>query len=254
VAIDLPTGRPTPKWARTLVAAAKTRNRIRAPNAPTDYSIDDLIWAWNLCGGCCQVSGLPFSLEVVGNGQAKRPFAPSLDRIDRHQPYTKGNVRLVVAIANFAMNAWGEQPLFQLSTAVHAKRGTQLVGEKTGPGDADLDNVAMLEAELADTDSGILPFPPRPDLYQPILDILQGGEKSSRFIEKALANQFSIPKEARMAGLLSVPGYPAWRNHVAWALGDLGTGKRGTRQIERVGSGPAPCGGSTGIYRLLDPQ
>jgi hypothetical protein len=207
--IDPPRSEPLPKWARALLAAAKTRNKIRDPNAPADYSTDDLIWAWDCCGGCCAVSGLPFSLEVVGNGQAKRPFAPSLDRIDRHQPYTRKNVRLVVAIANFAMNAWGEQPLFKLSSAVHGKHGMSLVGTKPGPEDADLDNVATLEIELADTDSGLFPFPPRPDLYAPILDILRRGEKSSRFIEKALADQFSIPKEARTAGLLSVPGYPS---------------------------------------------
>jgi hypothetical protein len=45
-------------------------------------------------------------------------------------------------------------------------------------------------------------------------------------------------------------GCPAWRNHVAWALVDLGRNERGTGQIERIESKPAPDGGTMGIYRL----
>jgi hypothetical protein len=46
-------------------------------------------------------------------------------------------------------------------------------------------------------------------------------------------------------------GRPAWRNHVAWALVDLSRHDRGTGEIERIESKPAPDGGSMGIYRLL---
>jgi hypothetical protein len=41
---------------------------------------------------------------------------------------------------------------------------------------------------------------------------------------------------------------PAWRNHVAWVLVDLG--RTGTGKIERIESKPRPGGGSMGIYRL----
>jgi hypothetical protein len=81
------------------------------------YSMADLCAAWEACNGCCAVSGLPFGLQIFGDGQARRPFAPSLDRIERHKAYRKDNVRLVVSIANFAMNAWGEEPLVQLARA-----------------------------------------------------------------------------------------------------------------------------------------
>src|SRR5271156_4618357 len=109
MAIDPPGAERPPKWAQVLVNAANARNRAR--ESQEVYSMDDLSAAWEANRGCCAISGLPFGLQVVGDGQAKRPFAPSLDRIARKKPYRRDNVRLVVSIANFAMNAWGDEPL-----------------------------------------------------------------------------------------------------------------------------------------------
>src|SRR5215472_15978257 len=119
--IDPPDRDPPPKWARVLVNAANTRNRAR--ESQEVFSMNDLVAAWEACGGRCAVSGLPFGLQVVGDGQARHPFAPRLVRIDRRKPYQRSNVRLVVSIANFAMNAWGDEPLFQLASAVHKRHG-----------------------------------------------------------------------------------------------------------------------------------
>jgi hypothetical protein len=210
--------------------------------------MDDLAAAWEACSGCCAISGLPFGLQVVGDGQAKRPFAPSLDRIDRHKPYRRDNVRLVAAIANFAMNAWGIEPLLHLATALRWKHGDRVRPAKPAPSDGDLDEVATIDTELVETDVGILTFPPRPDMLAPILDLLRHGPKSSREIENALAKRFGITAKMRTAMLRS--GCPAWRNHVAWALVDLGRHNRGTGEIDRVKGAPAPDGGSMGIYRL----
>ena len=249
MAIDPPTIEPPPRWALVLVGAANTRNRAR--KSPQTYSMVDLIAAWEACGGHCAVSGLPFSPGGCRRRQAKRPFAPSLDRIDRHQPYQKSNVRLVVPIANFAMNAWGERPLHQLSSAMHSKHGSPPPSNQHAPSDGNLEEVATIDAVLVEADLGILTFPPRPDLHKPILELLGPGPRSSRHLEKALAEQFRIPERARKAGLANVPGYPAWRNHVAWAWADLGPNSRGKGKIERVDSRAAPCGGSMGIYRLI---
>jgi hypothetical protein len=209
--------------------------------------LDDLSAAWATCGGCCAISGLPFSLEVVGDGQARRPFAPSLDRIDRHKPYTRQNVRLVVSIANFAMNAWGEVPLLHLATAVHAKHGSRAMPNHGSPPDGDLDEVAMTDAESVETDLGIIQLPPRSDMRAPILHLLRRGPRSSRDLEDALAKRFRIAPTMRTAELRS--GCPVWRNHVAWALVDLGMHKRGSGEIERIESRRSPDGGSMGIYR-----
>jgi Mrr restriction endonuclease-like protein len=247
--IEPPDIDPPPKWAQTLVNAANTRNRLRA--ADEVYSISDLIAAWESCSGRCAISGLPFSLHVVGDGQAKRPFAPSLDRIDRHKPYRRDNVRLVVSVANFAMNAWGAEPLLLLASAVHGKHGNRSAPAKPAPADADLDSVAAIDTELVETDVGTLAFPPRPDMHAPILDLLRRGPQPSRELESVLAERFGITKKMRNALLRS--GCPAWRNHVAWALVDLGKhkgGRGGTGQIERIGSERALDGGTMGIYRL----
>ena len=67
-----------------------------------------------------------------GTATRSRPFAPSLDRIDRHKPYRRDNVRLVVSIANFAMNAWGDEPLLQLASALQRKHGDSAAAVNNG--------------------------------------------------------------------------------------------------------------------------
>jgi hypothetical protein len=160
-------------------------------------------------------------------------------------------VRLVVSIANFAMNAWGDESLLQLATALSGRHGIRPPSARPAPPDADLDEVATIDVELAETDIGTIALPPRPDLHQPILALLQHGPRSSRELESALADRFGIPAPVRAARLGN--GHPAWRNHVAWALVDLVRhkgGSGGTGQIERISSERAPDGGTMGIYRL----
>ena len=253
MSIEPPDTHPTPKWATTLVNAANSRNRARG--SVELFSIEDLVAVWKRCGGRCALSELAFDFRVVGDGQARRPFAPSLDRVDRHKPYRRDNVRLVVSIANFAMNAWGEEPLTQLASAVHHKFGQRSVPSRPTPVDSELDDIATTDADIVETDVGPLPFPPRSDLHVPILVMLKNGPKSSRDIESALADRFGITDRMRVALLRS--GCPAWRNHVAWALVDLVKhrgGRGGTGQIERIKSGPAPNGGSMGVYGLTGMQ
>jgi len=154
----------------------------------------------------------------------------------------------VTSIANFAMYAWGEETLRQLATALHRKHGDRSPPARRGPSDSDLDNIVTTDADRVETDEEIVPFPPRPDLYRPILDLLRGGPRSSREIENALAQRFGITILMRRTILRS--GCPAWRSHVAWALVDLSRHARGTGGIECIERKPAPDGGSMGIYRL----
>jgi hypothetical protein len=65
----------------------------------------------------CSVTGATFSLEKI-NG--KRPFAPSIDRIDSEKGYTLSNCRVVCVATNYAMNVWGDEVL--LTLIHHAKR------------------------------------------------------------------------------------------------------------------------------------
>src|SRR5690349_5699902 len=142
--IQPPNANPPPKWATDLVRAANQRNGARGSS--DIVTLHDLQVLWVECGGRCSVSRLPFSLTVVGDGQAKRPFAPSLDRKDRHQPYTLNNLRLVTSVANFAMNAWGLDPVLVLAAAVYKAHGEQPPVSE-GPDDAELTNEAVAGGE-----------------------------------------------------------------------------------------------------------
>jgi hypothetical protein len=54
------------------------------------------------------LTGLQFRETSVGSGKARRPYAPSLDRIEPEKPYTRRNCRLVLQAVNFALNAFGD--------------------------------------------------------------------------------------------------------------------------------------------------
>lgn len=208
----------------------------------------DLDAAWEACGGRCAFSGMPFSLQAYGDGQAKRPFAPSLDRIDRHKPYHRNNVRLVTCVANFAMNAWGDEPVLRMASALHRKCGDYSPSNRPAPSDSNLGDVAVIDMDRVETDTGILALPTRPDMQAAILQLLEDEPRSSRDLENALAERFGIT--ARMRSIRQSNNCPVWRNHVAWVLVDLGNHNRGTGQIERINGKVAPDGGTMGIYRL----
>lgn len=57
--------------------------------------------------GFCEVTGIPFEI-TTRPGCERRPFAPSIDRIESSKGYTPSNCRLVCGMVNTAMGAWGE--------------------------------------------------------------------------------------------------------------------------------------------------
>jgi hypothetical protein len=72
-------------------------------------------------GERCALSGIPFDLAPHG-ASTRRPFAPSLDRIDSARGYHRGNVRLVCCAVNYLMNEWGDEVFHRLADAI---KGTQ---------------------------------------------------------------------------------------------------------------------------------
>jgi len=56
--------------------------------------------------GRCEVSGVEFDPRKYGSH--RRPFAPSVDRIDSGVGYVFSNVRLVTVAVNLALNEWGD--------------------------------------------------------------------------------------------------------------------------------------------------
>lgn len=111
-----------PQWARVLYKAAKARSvKIDRPFLLT---YDDMWWLVVESDGHCQLTGIAFDWR--GDGR-RRPFAASIDRLDNARGYEAGNVRLVCAIANYAMNDWGELPLKIMARAIVARE--QKIGE-----------------------------------------------------------------------------------------------------------------------------
>ncbi|MDF1586493.1 hypothetical protein [Marinimicrococcus flavescens] len=106
---------PLPAWARRLVLSASRTNALLsgAPAFPEVYRRA----LWHACGGRCAVTGLPFRETSVGQGAARRPFAPSLDRIDPTLPYALDNCRLVLQAVNFALNAFGDEVFLEIARA-----------------------------------------------------------------------------------------------------------------------------------------
>lgn len=58
-------------------------------------------------GNVCAVTGLPFRQDKP-EGLRIRPWAPSMDRINGALGYEPGNIRIVCAFVNVAMNGFGE--------------------------------------------------------------------------------------------------------------------------------------------------
>ena len=106
-------GQPLPQWARVQISNAGRKNVVRWNAEP--FAEDDLIALWKDAGGRCMLTGLPFRETPVGTGKARRPYAPSLDRIDAKLPYSRRNCRLVLQAVNFALNAFGDDVFLAIS-------------------------------------------------------------------------------------------------------------------------------------------
>lgn len=64
----------------------------------------------------CAVSRISFDLSATVG--ARRPFAPSLDRLDCTKGYEKDNIRITCAIVNTAISDWGDEVFVEMCKAV----------------------------------------------------------------------------------------------------------------------------------------
>lgn len=108
---------PKEKWGDLTYyyAAMFKEAKKRAVQRELPYELsradqDDIL---SESGGRCRLTGIAFNLDRLGYSRC--PYAPSLDRIDSSQGYTRNNVRLVCIAANYAMNEWGEAVLSRVA-------------------------------------------------------------------------------------------------------------------------------------------
>ncbi len=107
---------------------AKGRGRIREFTLTPEETLQKL----KECKYRCSVTGVPLSLEVLSR-DGRKPFAPSIDRIDNERGYTADNCRVVCLAANIAMNTWGDQVLL---TMLKYAKNLQRIGQRQDQIDA----------------------------------------------------------------------------------------------------------------------
>jgi hypothetical protein len=88
-------------------------------------SKEDMAKLWERSQGRCELSGIPFE-TVQYRHHKKRPWAPSVDRIDSARGYELDNVRLVCAAMNYALNEWGEDVFAKLAVGYVQKNGIRV--------------------------------------------------------------------------------------------------------------------------------
>jgi len=107
----------TDDWADYLTAIAKKRAANKGlPFSITPEHVRELA---SKQAFKCALSGIPFDFcDLRREREFRRPFFPSLDRIDNRGGYTIGNVRVLCVGVNFALNEWGEDTLRLMAKGV----------------------------------------------------------------------------------------------------------------------------------------
>lgn len=105
-----------PAWIRKLYSLARG-NSLRRKIA-WDLPEKDLIALLRRCNGYCEISGIQLKLDKEAKLGLKRPWAPSLDRMNSFAGYNLANCRIVCVAANYAMNSWGEDVLIELAMGI----------------------------------------------------------------------------------------------------------------------------------------
>ena len=101
-----------PRWGKKLLHAARERAKIRS--LPCDLTEADIVYLIGRAKGRCELTKVPFS-SGRPLGCARRPFGPSLDRIEPRLGYTRTNCRLVAFAMNVALSDWGEEVFNKLA-------------------------------------------------------------------------------------------------------------------------------------------
>ena len=107
-------------YKRTIKGRAVTlmsNARTRCKNKGIDISITQEWVEAHLTRGTCEITGLYFSFEPPPEGVTRRWDAPSLDRIDKHKPYTEDNARVILWAVNCALSEYGTEVMLPILRA-----------------------------------------------------------------------------------------------------------------------------------------
>lgn len=113
-----------PPWAIALYKNAKKNAKQRKIGFL--LTEQDFLVLAKRSQGCCEVSGIPFdfySHVKSARGIVRKPFYPSLDRVESSQCYFLENCRLVSTAVNYALSCWGESTLVFISRHIVQRNG-----------------------------------------------------------------------------------------------------------------------------------
>lgn len=116
---DLP-----PRFVKKLLHQA--RSRAKAIDIEFKLTEEDFEELYEQANKHCSVSGLPFDI-ALSDDHVRRPYAPSIDRIDHFIGYTKSNCRIVCCAVNLAMNDFGERVLWDIAASMVELRRRKLL-------------------------------------------------------------------------------------------------------------------------------
>lgn len=92
-------------WAKEAIK--KVRSRSRERKIPFNLTVSALEEVMERQGRRCALTGCEFDLGF-SEKHSRRPFAPSVDRLDVSKGYLIGNFRITTVIANLARQDFGD--------------------------------------------------------------------------------------------------------------------------------------------------
>ena len=98
------------KYYTDIFGALIVNAKSRAKLSKRPFSIDKFVIQnmYDNQNGCCALTGIKFLTEK-SDIHSRRPFTPSIDRIDTNKGYTIDNIRLVCSIVNIALSDFGDE-------------------------------------------------------------------------------------------------------------------------------------------------
>ena len=101
---------------------SKAGPRARRKGVPFTITLDWVLRQLVAQGYCCKRTGMPFQLRSERTGEARNPWAPSIDRLDCSKGYTPDNVELVAYIYNNCKNTFTHEEVVEFAEAVFSRK------------------------------------------------------------------------------------------------------------------------------------
>ncbi len=121
----------TEEWNWIPALYRKTKNGARHRGIPFDLTLEEFERIAARANGECELTALPWCFDDRP-GSFKRPFIPSIDRIDSKKGYTFSNVRLVCAAVNLARHQWDDGVFELIIRSTALKMGISTAGFSAG--------------------------------------------------------------------------------------------------------------------------